>query len=224
MRRAFLKLLAVAAFSTALLSAPPAACGEEWQSLFNGKDLSGWHANAYPGSWRVEDGAIRAQATRESSHLFFVGQEPDGKFVRFRNFVLELSARSEKNANSGIYFHTDFETRNRKKHLWNGYEVQLNASPVEKRRTGSLYGVVDIDSTPVDERQWFRIRITVRDRKISVQLNDQTVVDYSEPQTPRRAASLAGRRLKPDGGAVALQAHDPRSVFYFKDIRIKRLP
>jgi hypothetical protein len=36
---------------------------------------------------------------------------------------------------------------------------------------------------------------------------------------------LAGkRRLDPEGGAIALQAHDPGSVFYFKDIKIRKLP
>jgi hypothetical protein len=31
-------------------------------------------------------------------------------------------------------------------------------------------------------------------------------------------------RVNPDGGAIALQAHDDKSTFYFKTIRIRRLP
>jgi hypothetical protein len=195
-----------------------------WQTLFNGKDLAGWRPNFYPDSWSVVDGTIRAHATAESSHLFYVGDQPVGEFVPFTNFVLELSARSEPNSNSGVYFHTDYEAPNQKHHLANGYEVQLNSTEKEKRKTGSLYAVVDLPKSPLDESQWFRVRITVQARHITVQLNDKTVVDYTEPDHVQRPPERAGRKLNPAGGAIALQGHDPGSTFYFKDIRIKRLP
>jgi hypothetical protein len=207
-----------------LLLTATAWAGDGWQSLFNGKDLSGWRANFYPDSWSVVDGTIRVHPTAESSHLFFVGDQPEGNFVPFTNFVLELSARSEPNANSGVFFHTDFAAPNQKHHLANGYEVQLNSTEKEKRKTGSLYAVVDLDKSPVDETQWFRVRITVQGKHIVVQMNEQTVVDYTEPENVQRPPERAGRKLNPAGGAIALQGHDPGSVFYFKDIRIKRLP
>ncbi|HEY0072855.1 MAG TPA: DUF1080 domain-containing protein [Abditibacteriaceae bacterium] len=195
-----------------------------WQSLFNGKDLTGWRPNAYPESWSVVDGTIRTQATQASSHLFFVGDKREGEFVPFKNFVLELSARSEKNSNSGLFFHTDFQTRNAAKHLLNGYEVQLNSSEREKRKTGSLYAIIDLSRSPVDESQWFKVRITVRNKHILVQLDEKTVIDYTEPENVMRPAERVGRKLKLEGGAIALQGHDPGSIFYFKDIRIKVLP
>src|SRR5437763_1737640 len=43
----------------------------DWQSLFNGKDLTGWRANVYPESWSVTNGMIRANAIKPSSHLFY---------------------------------------------------------------------------------------------------------------------------------------------------------
>ena len=61
-------------------------------------------------------------------------------------------------------------------------------------------------------------------KHITVQFNDKTVVDYTEPPNVQRPPDRAGRKLKPAGGAIALQGHDPGSTFYFKDIRIKRLP
>jgi opacity protein-like surface antigen len=203
---------------------PTVLAADGWQSLFNGKDLTGWKANYYPDSWSVVNGTIRAHARKSSSHLFFVGDRPDGEFVRFTNFVLEVSARSEAHANSGIYFHTDYEAPNAQHHLANGYEVQLNSTEKEKRKTGSLYAVVDLAKSPVDESQWFRVRISVQGKRIVVQLNDKTVVDYTEPPNVQRAGERAGRKLNPAGGAIALQGHDPDSIFYFKDIRIKRLP
>src|ERR1041385_1252678 len=64
-----------------------------WQSLFNGKDLTGWRANAYPESFTVENGAIRVNATAESSHLFYAGDLKEGA-VRFKNFEFEATVRS----------------------------------------------------------------------------------------------------------------------------------
>jgi len=199
--------------------------GEEWQSLFNGKDLSGWRANVMPEAFTVVDGAIRAHAPKESAHLFYVGERKEG-FESFKNFVLEAKVRSEPEANSGIFIHTDMSTRDKALHLAKGYEIQLNSSGKEKRKTGSLYAIVDLEKSPVDESQWFQVRITVVGQKITVHLNDALVVDYTEPAdaAAKRPPERAGRLLAKDGAGIALQAHDPKSVVYFKDVRVKRLP
>jgi hypothetical protein len=55
-------------------------------------------------------------------------------------------------------------------------------------------------------------------------VNGQELVDYTEPPDVERPPQRAGRRFSADGGAIALQAHDANSVWYFKDIRVKRLP
>lgn len=208
---------------TAVLFPVPTSSADEWQSLFNGKDLTGWRANVMPEAFSVVDGAIRVNAPRESAHLFYVGNRKEG-LARFKNFELEATVRGEPSSNSGIYFHTDLSVSNAKNHLAKGYEVQLNSTEKERRKTGSLYAVVDLDQSPVDETQWFRVRIRVQDKHITVSLNDRQVVDYTEPEGVQRPAERAGRLLDPDGGAIALQAHDPGSVFYFKEIRIRRLP
>lgn len=196
---------------------------EGWQTLFDGRSLAGWRANVMPEAFSVVDGAIKAHAPKESAHLFYVGDLKDG-FVSFKNFELELTVRSEPNANSGIFIHTDMTTRDKKLHLAKGYEIQLNSTAKEKRKTGSLYAVVDLDKSPVDESQWFRVRITVKDKRITVHLNDQQVVDYTEPPDVVRPPERAGRLINPAGGGIALQAHDPGSIFCFKDIRVRRLP
>ena len=50
------------------------------------------------------------------------------------------------------------------------------------------------------------------------------LADYTEPADAKRPKERAGRLFSADGGAIALQAHDAGSVWYFKDIRVKRLP
>lgn len=193
--------------------------------MFDGKTLNGWKTNTLSDSFSVVDGTIKAHATGESSHLFYVG-DGDLEKARFKNFELELMARSQPGSNSGIFFHTDLHSGDgrRKNHLFKGYEVQLNSSAIEKRKTGSLYDVVDLAESPVKESEWFAVRVRVEGKRITVQLNGKTVVDYTEPENVERPAARAGRKLDPAGGLIALQGHDPKSVFYFKELRIRRLP
>jgi len=194
-----------------------------WISLFNGRDLSGWKANVHPESFRVENGAIRAHSLKDRSHLFYA-DTGSNDFVRFKNFELRVTARGETNANSGIFFHTDYSVRDEVNHLARGYEVQLHTSPKEKKATGSLYDVVDIEKSPVDPSQWFEVYVRVEGKHIVIKLNGQTTVDYTEPENPVRSPQRKGRLLDPNGGGIALQAHDPGSVFYFKEILLRELP
>lgn len=215
-------LRAIALLITLLLTSSLPA--DDWLPLFNGKDLSGWRANNDPDSFTVQDGILRCHALGQfKAHLFYVGNRSDG-FESFKNFELEATVRAEPNSNGGIFVHTDMSTRDAAKHLFKGYEVQLNSSATEKQKTGSLYAVVPVDTSPVDETQWFTIRIVVQGKRITAAINGQPVLDYTEPENVERPPERAGRRFDPAGGAIALQAHDPNSVWYFKDIRIKRLP
>lgn len=211
----------------ALVVGATTARAQDWQPLFNGKDLTGWRANNDPSSFAVKDGVLRVQAAgptpTTSAHLFYVGDRKDG-FERFTNFELEFQARAEPNSNSGVFIHTDMTTSNAKKHLARGYEIQLNSTDKEKRKTGSLYAVVDLDKSPVDETKWFAVRVVVKGKRITVALDGKQVVDYTEPPDVVRPKERAGRLLAADGGAIAFQAHDVGSVWYLKDIRVKRLP
>jgi hypothetical protein len=215
--------------AVALLSLVALACAAEpesgWRPLFNGRDLTGWEANADLGAFTVVDGVLKAHAThpRNRGHLFFVG-EGRGADEKFRNFELVAVVRGEPGSNSGIFFHTDRATRDGVLHLKNGYELQLNSSPQEKRKTGSLYAVVDLDQSPVDESQWFTARLRVEGQRIQIWINEKQVIDYTEPPHPVRPPERAGRLLRREGGAIALQAHDDRSTFYFREIRIRPLP
>ncbi len=200
------------------------AHGEDgWKQIFNGKDLSGWRANFGADSFSVVDGVLKVNSTGKCPHLFFVGDDPK-TLERFRNFELKATVRGEPNSNSGIFFHTDEKTSNKKGHLANGYEVQLNSTKKEKNKTGSLYDVQNLRKSLIkDETKWFEVHITVKGKKITVALNRRTVVDYTEPKDVKRPGKRAGRVLRAEGGAIALQAHDPKSTFYFKKIRIRRL-
>ncbi len=196
--------------------------GSEWLHLFNGEDLTGWWANRAEGLFSVRNGLLVAHSLDLRSHLFYVGDQSEPK--AFKNFELVVVAKgAPPKSNSGIFFHTDYELRDDLGHLANGYEVNLNTSPTVNRKTGSLYDVVDLEKKPLDDTQWFETRIRVEGKRIQVSLDGALVVAYIEPNNPVRKPSRKGRLLNPNGGAIALQAHDPESIWYFKEIRIREL-
>jgi len=183
---------------------------EGWYSLFDGKTLNGWKAGEHPESFRVENGVIVVNGLR--SHLFYVGPVLNHNF---KNFHFKAKVKTYPKANSGIYFHTKYQAKG-----WPsiGYEAQVDNSHADWRRTGSLYGVVDIRKTPAKDGEWFDYEIIVRGKRIILKVNGKTTVDYTEPPDLKRK----GRRLS--SGTFALQAHDPGSRVEYKDIMVKPLP
>ena len=220
-----LRVLVVALLSfSSLLGSVNLLAADGWRQLFNGRDLAGWKANVHPDSFRVIDGLLRAHCTapQQRSHLFYVGES--NASVKFKNFELVVVFRGESSSNSGVFFHTDMSTRDNKLHLAKGYEVNLNNSATEKQQTGSLYSVVTVNDTGIDDTKWTTLHLTVHDKRIVVKLNGKQVVDYTEPDDVQRPPKRGGRLIDPNGGAIALQAHDPDSVYFFKQILIRELP
>ncbi len=197
-----------------------------WTSLFDGKTLGGWKASENPDSFTVRDGMIVAHAQGEpieeqapfpKSHLFYVG--PDGN-ASYTDFEFQADVKTEPNANGGIYFHTQYAPDN-----WpqTGFEVQVINTPGGKRRTGSLYGVEDVAEPPVKDGEWFTVNLVVRGKRVVVKLDGQTVIDWTQPADfrPPQDKTWADRQLA--SGTFALQAHDPESVVYYKNIRVRPL-
>ncbi|HZE85780.1 MAG TPA: DUF1080 domain-containing protein, partial [Puia sp.] len=102
-----------------------------------------------------------------------------------------------------------------------GYEVQVNNSHTDWRRTGSLYGIEDVKEVYVKDDEWFTEAVTVQGKRIIIKINDKTVVDYTEPEGVQRPKGSEGRLLS--GGTFALQGHDPKSQVFFKNIMVKPL-
>ena len=184
---------------------------EGFVKLFDGKSLEGWKANENPESFKVEDGAIVAHGER--SHLFYVGDEKP-----FDNFHLKIDVKTTPGSNSGIYFHTRYQESGWPKY---GYECQVNISQSDPKKSSGLYSVQDVFDPPAKDDQWYTQEIIVQGRHIVTKVNGKTVVDYTEPENKEAATADFERRL--DKGTFALQAHDPDSKVYFKNIRVKRL-
>ena len=212
-RRLKMVLLCGSWIAGTLMSSKAIRSEDDWQSLFDGRTLAGWEAADHPESFRVQDEAIAAGGG-PMAHLFYVG--PVGGHD-FTDFELRMMVKAVAGSNGGVFFHTDSQAGALKK----GYEAQICDSYPDKRKTGSLVDVEDLGTAPVMDGEWFEYGIAVSGKRITVSVNGTVVVDYEEPSAPERKKGRERRLLS--HGQIALQAHDPKSMVYYKDIRI-RLP
>jgi len=202
-------------FSVILLASCANKPTGEWKVIFNGTNLEGWKIAAEnQASITVEDGTIKCSGKR--SHLFYKGN--------FKNFEFETEVKTLENSNSGIFIHTKYQADG-----WPaaGYEIQVNNSYKgpgkysELRKTGSIYSIRNVYYPIVNDNEWFKMRVKVVENLIEVFVNDVKVTEYIQPQKPWRWEG--GEKILLGEGTFALQAHDPNSTVYFRNIRVKEL-
>ena len=201
-------------FSLLSCSATKQGGSGKWVSLFDGKSLNDWKVGENAASFSVENGSIVAHGN--TAHLFYAGNVMDHNF---KNFEFKAQVMTTPGSNSGIYFHTAYQEKS-----WpsKGYEVQVNNSHSDWRRTGSLYAIEDVKEVSVKDNEWYTEQVIVQGKRVIIKVNDKTVVDYTEPENVKRSAGELGRVIS--SGTFALQAHDPKSIVYFKDIMVRSLP
>jgi Domain of Unknown Function (DUF1080) len=177
----------------------------KWTKLFDGKTLNGWKVSENPATFTVQDGKI--QVFGERAHLFYDG---DFQNHNFKNFEFKLSVMTTPGSNSGLFIHTAYQDTG-----WpsKGYEIQVNQTHTDWRKTGSVYAVQDVKETFVKDDEWYTEHIIVQGKKITVKVNDKVINEYTE-----------GENGKLTGGTIALQGHDPKSKVFYKDIMVRVLP
>jgi len=185
-----------------------------WIPLFDGKSLNGWKVGDNAETFSVKDSMIVVHG--QTAHLFYDGQVLDHNF---KNFEFKADVMTHQGANSGIYIHTGYQQGG-----WpsKGYEIQVNTTHTDWRRTGSVYGIQDIKEVYAKDGEWFTMDITVQGKRVIVKINDKVVNDYTEPADLHRTGDDAQHMLS--SGTFALQGHDPNSLVFFKNIMVKPLP
>ena len=209
LRRSFIALATVCLLSTCVIAGEKPG---EWKELFDGKTFEGWKLNEHKESWSIEDGKLVCDGER--SHLFYVGDDKP-----FTNFEFECEVMTTPGSNAGIYFHTKFQDTGWPRF---GQEVQVNVSHSDPKKSGSLYGVVDVGNPPLKDNEWYKTWVKVEGKHVIIKVNDTVTVDYTEPDGKEAFSADFERRI--GAGTFALQAHDPKSKVYFRNLKVRRLP
>lgn len=131
----------------------------EWSkpvSLFNGKDISGWHAEG-ENQWVVENGVLKSP--KSGANLV--------SDTRYNDFKLHVEFRCPKGSNSGIY-------------LRGRYEVQIIDSKGAEPEDGLFAGVYGFltpnEMVAKDPSEWQTYDITLVGRTVTVVANGKSVI------------------------------------------------
>ena len=216
---------------------------QEWVSIFNGKDLTGWDGN--PRLWSARDGVIRGQTTianpaRGNTFLIWRG----GKL---KDFELKIKFRIQ-NGNSGI----QYRSNEGDKWVVGGYQAEVENNPgkvgflYHERGRGWLVNVGDLmvidekgvkevvgNVSDVDElikagyykdKDWNEYHIIAQGNHLKHYINGYETMELidndriTNPDDPKDHKGAARE------GILALQIHTgPPMIVEFKDIRVKHL-
>lgn len=130
-------------------------------SLFNGKDLKGWHPSGSTNQWTVENGILKS--SKPGSNL--ITDET------FTDFKLHVEFRYSQNGNSGVY-------------LRGRYEIQIADVPDTLPWKGGLaavYGFIAPSEVVAKKSgEWQSFDITFVGRTVSLTANGKQVICNGE--------------------------------------------
>jgi hypothetical protein len=184
------------------------APGEDWVSLFNGTDLTGW-VKVGNEQWTVENGVIHGVAvTKEYGYL--MTEKP------YRDFHLSLRFLCEGDGNSGVFFHTAFKPGTAD--VSQGLQFEVDCTIMQ--HTGGIYGdgrdwvvwPAPENETVVRKGEWNEYLLKVEGNRYVARLNGVQMIDFTDPSP------------KSSDGGIALQLHSGgQGNMKFKDIWIRDL-
>jgi len=191
---------------------------ENWKSLFNGKDLTGWKSVAGKATFEVKDGIIEGTAVFGTGNTFLVTEE------EYTDFILEVDLMiSHISSNSGIMARGQFDPSARNgQGLVFGYQIEADPSP--RAWSGGIYDEArrgwffPLDLNPTAKSafklgEWNRYRIEAIGNTLKTWVNGQEVAYFMDDMDAK--------------GFIGLQVHsigkkeDEGRKTYFKNVRIQ---
>jgi hypothetical protein len=178
-----------------LLVGLSAQAQEKWQSLFNGKDLTGWNQKNGKALYRVEKGEIVGTTVANTPNSFLCTNENYG------DFIVELDLKVDESMNSGIQFRS-LSKEDHNNGRVHGYQMEIDPSDrawsggiYDEARRGWLY-IPDKNipaKTAFKHNDWNTYRIEAIGSTIRTWVNGVPVSHLIDDETP--------------SGFIALQVH-----------------
>ncbi|WP_028526078.1 DUF1080 domain-containing protein [Runella limosa] len=127
----------------------------------------------------------------QSNVLTLVGTDSYARLKKgnYQDFDLSLELRTRRGGKGYVSIHTDQTGKGHRIAIDN----DLN-NAVWWKKTGSLITVRNLTKSLAKDNEWFQLSIKVQGQRITVEVNRQLVVDYTEPVQPLR--------LKPNRAAL----------------------
>jgi hypothetical protein len=184
-------------------------------SLFNGKDLSGWRSHA--------ESESKFSVTDEGELNVKNGRGLLETEAEFADFVLQLECISYgEHLNSGVFFRCipgDFMM---------GYEMQIQNGYADGDRTkpldcgtGGIFRRADARLVNADDHKWFAMTLVAVGPHMAAWVNGVQVSDWTDT---RKADENPRRGLRRAAGTLQIQGHDPTTNLSFRDLFAGELP
>ena len=160
------------------------------ESLFNGKDLSGWKIYGTE-KWYVEDGLLVCESGPDKAYGYL------GTVKKFKDFELTLEFKQGADGNSGVFFRSSIE----------GTKIagwQAEVAPPGSN-TGGIYesygrGWLIKPDPELDKHlkfgEWNTMKIRVVGDRVETWLNGHRMIEFSDEKIGKAT------------GVIALQIHD----------------
>jgi serine/threonine protein kinase len=166
--------------------------------LLLASDLKDWEQfGGAPDSWSMTGGML-------------IGRGPLNRLVyrprKFTDFDLRAEVRLSAGANSGVYLRCDLSAE-----TYNGYEIQFGQVGIPSTRdtaTGGIYGRAPYQQRIVGDNEWMVVGASVRGQRISVSVNGQQTVDYTDPNNSFPS------------GFIGVQGHHPGMKVEFRQLQV----
>ncbi len=168
---------------------------EDWQNLFNGKDLKGWKQINGNARFEVQNGEIVGTTVANEPNSFLATEQNYG------DFIVELEFKVPQGMNSGIQFRSESKPdyMNGRVH---GYQYEIDPSP--RAWTGGIYDEARRDwlytleynpdaKTAFKQDEWNKVRIECIGSSLRTFVNGVAAGNVVDNLTPT--------------GFIALQVH-----------------
>jgi hypothetical protein len=180
--------------------------GKGGESLFNGKDLSGWRVHGTE-KWYVEDGELVCESGPDKEYGYLATQKS------YKDFELDLDFKQEANGNSGVFFRSSLDGTKIA-----GWQVEVAPKDMDTGGIYESYGrgwlvkIPDEKENILKPGEWNHMKIRVVGPQVTTWLNGQQMVD------------LTDEKIGQATGAIALQIHSGGGIkVRWKNIRVREI-
>jgi hypothetical protein len=188
---------------------------QQWQSLFNGKDLTGWKQLGGAAKYEVRNGEIVGLTVANTPNSFLTTEKLYG------DFVFEVDVKLDDAFNSGIQFRSESKPDYLKGRV-HGYQMEIDPSArkwsggiYDESRRGWLYPMELNEKNKIDFKtgQWYKYRIECVGSNLKTFINGKLMAQVTDDVTAK--------------GFFALQVHTIGSeaevgrAIHWKNIRIQ---
>jgi hypothetical protein len=198
-----------------LLTSAVTLPAQQWQKVFNGKDLKGWKQLGGAARYEVKNGEINGITVPNTPNSFLATER------EYSDFIFEAEVKSDGSSNSGIQFRSQSNGDYQNSKVF-GYQMEIDPSSrnwsggvYDESRRGWLYPMDLNEKNKIHFKtgEWYRYRIECIGNNIKTFINGKQMAHIIDTGTSK--------------GFIALQVHsidgkaEAGNIIHWRNIRIK---